>query len=95
MSKDVTAKGAVGVVAAVNLIAPRGAVGFQLVNIHHNGVGLLGGLAELGYARELGCCQVAGGRGVNRGITAVCTLTVTIGGTVTLGDFAGQIVYRV
>ena len=92
MGKDVAAEGAITEIATMNLIAPCGAVWFQLVNIHHNGIGLLGGLAELGYVRKLCCCRVACGCGVNRGITAVCALTVTISGAVLAGDFAADVV---
>ncbi len=89
MGEDVAAKGVVGEIATLDLVAPSGAVGFEQVNIHHNGVGLLCGLAELGRASLLGGGGTARGRGVNSGIAAVGALTVTISGAVTLGYFAG------
>ena len=95
MGEDVTAKGAVGIVAVVNLIAPCGAVGRELFNIHHNGVGLLRSLTELGNACKLGSGRCARGRGVNGGISAVNCIAVAIDGAMTLRDFAGQVVYRV
>ena len=89
MGEDVAAKGVVGRVAAFDLVAPSGAVWFEQVNIHHNGVSLLCGLAELGRTSLLRGGGTAGGCGIDRGITAVGALTVTISGAMTLGDFAG------
>lgn len=92
MGKDVTAKGAIGVVAVVNLIAPRGAVGRELFNIHHNGVGLQRRLSELGNASQLSGGWCARGRGVQLGVLGTCACAVTVNGAMLAGDFATDVV---
>ena len=92
MGKDVAAKGAVGVVAGVNLIAPRSAVGRELFNIHHNRVGLLCRLTELGNACQLCGGRCACGRGVQFGVLGTCACAVTVNGAVLAGDFATDVV---
>ena len=95
MGEDEASQGTIARITALHVRTPLCAVGLHLSDIRHDGVGLLCRLPEPGNACKLGSALCNGGRGVYRGITAVDCIAVAVNGAMPLGDFAGQVVYRV